>query len=135
VGTLTQENDSKKNLKCKILVVDDEPGCRRFLAWELKAQGYEVVTAENADRGLACLTEYDFPLVITDVRMRGSMDGIDFIASVRRRRPRQKSIFITGYAIEEKLQDALRHEGTRCLRKPFELDELLGAIRTLMEKL
>ena len=114
--------------KGRILVVDDEPGLRKMLSFELVFLGYEVVTAESADEALEILQREKFDLVITDVRMPGSMDGIDLVERRRKEDPQMKVVFITGFALEEKLDTALKHPLNRCLKKPFDLNELTTAI-------
>ena len=117
----------------KILVVDDEPGWRDLLSLELTSEDCAVVTASSADEALVRLREQSFHLVITDVRMPGGMDGIDLIQTYRRENPAQKAIFITGYATEEKVEQALERGVVLCLRKPFESQELLNAINSLFK--
>ncbi len=112
------------NAKPKILVVDDEPGIRGLLQYELGFSGYETVTVESADQALEILQGHPVDLVITDIRMPGSMDGIDFIETYRKENPHQKVIFMTGYAIEEKISLALQNPLSFCIKKPFDIQEL-----------
>ncbi len=119
-------------IKLKILVVDDEPGWRDLLSLELFSEDREVVTASNADEALKLLCRQSFDLIITDARMPGQLDGIDLIQTYRREHPAQKAIFITGYAVEEKIEQALEQGGVLCLRKPFESQELLNAIQSIL---
>ena len=91
------------------------------------------MSANNVSEGLAFLNQRPFDLVITDVRMPGPMDGIDFIEAYRHRKPSQKVIFITGYANDEKLTQALRSEGCRCLKKPFGVYQLFHEIQNLLQ--
>lgn len=112
----------------RILIVDDEPGWRDLLSFELS--DYDVMTASNAAEALDLLRQRAFDLVITDVRMPGELDGIDLIQTYRRENPAQKAIFITGYAIEDKLAQALREKSVLCLKKPFESQVLLNAIQS-----
>ncbi len=116
----------------RILVVDDEVGWRDLLSFELGLQGYEVTVATQAEEALSYLHAQSFDLVITDVRMPGSMDGIDLIKTYGAQQPNQKSIFLTGYAIEEKLTAALTQKSCRCLKKPVDLEELFQMIRDLL---
>ena len=116
----------------RILIVDDEPGWRDLLSLELSSADYEVVTASNAQEGLDLLHKESFDLVITDVRMPGGLDGIDMIQSYRRKNPDQKIIFVTGYAVEEKIEQVLQAGRVVCLRKPFENIELLKAMQALL---
>ena len=120
----------KKRLK--LLIVDDEPGWRDLLSLELASAEHEIVTAANAVEAFEILCAAPFDVVITDVRMPGDMDGLGLIQRYRAQQPRQKAIFMTGYAIEESLQEALKQENVRCLRKPFESRELLSAIDSLI---
>lgn len=116
----------------KILVVDDEPGWRDLLCLELSTENCEVAAVSNAMEALALLHRQNFDLVITDVRMPGEIDGIDLIQAYRRENPAQKAIFITGYAVEEKIEQALEQGSVLCLKKPFQSEELLKAIQSLL---
>ena len=115
----------------KVLVVDDEPGWRDLLFLELSSEDCEVTTASNAAAALELLGEKSFDLVITDARMPGDLDGIDMIQTYRRGNPGQKAIFLTGYAVEEKIQKALEPGAVLCVKKPFEMKELLQTIQAL----
>lgn len=118
--------------KLSVLVVDDEPGWRDLLSLELSSADYWVVTASNTREALARLRERPFDLVITDVRMPGELDGIDLIVTYWRERPAQKAIFITGYAVEGKVESALKQGQALCLAKPFGNDQLLSAMQSLL---
>ena len=118
--------------KMSILVVDDEPGWRDLLSLELSSEDCRVVTASNADEALKLLQAQSFDLIITDARMPGSLDGIDLIKTYRKKRPGQKALFITGYAIEEKIESTLEEGMVLCLKKPFHSEELLRIIQGLL---
>ena len=122
----------KELKKLKILVVDDEPGWRDLLSLELSSEDCQVVTASSADEALRLLQAKSFDLIITDARMPGPLDGIDLIKTYRKEHPGQKAIFITGYAIEEKIEQALQEGTVLCLKKPFQSQELLDAIQGLL---
>ena len=122
----------KELKKLKILVVDDELGWRDLLSLELSSEDCQVVTSSNADEALKLLQTQSFDLIITDARMPGSLDGIDLIQTYRQKHPTQKAIFITGYAVEEKIEQALREGTVLCLKKPFQSEELLDAIQGLL---
>ena len=122
-----------KKKTAKILVVDDEQGWRDLLTFELGELGYEVMTAKDGPRGLEILRGGSFDLVITDVRMPGSLDGIDLVETYRQENPTQKVIFITGYATEEKLERALNSKISFCLKKPFSQEDLTKMISQVLE--
>jgi DNA-binding NtrC family response regulator len=121
--------------KRRILVVDDELGLRELLNFEFDFLGYETVTAENADEALKLLHESaPFDLVITDIRMPGPMDGVDLMEKYWKEKPDQKVIFMTGYAVEEKLTNALKNPLSQCFRKPFSIHDLGRSVAQCFEE-
>ncbi|MDA9101283.1 response regulator, partial [Omnitrophica bacterium] len=67
------------------------------------------------------------------VRMPGEMDGIDMVQVFRKEKPSLKVVFITGYAAEEKLEQAIQPQRTIALNKPFSIDELNQALHKLLK--
>lgn len=88
--------------------------------------------AEDAQSALTLLKKEDVDLIISDVRMPGDLDGIDLIEAQRRKKPGQKVILMTGYALDERFAKAQKVGITHCIRKPFELTELESAIHQLL---
>ena len=115
----------------KILIADDEAGWRELLLYELQVEGYEVLTAENGFRALQILGDEKVDLVITDICMAG-MDGVDFIETFKKKNPEQKVLFITGYAVEEKLKKAQKLGAVPYLEKPFNMDDLFSTVRKIL---
>lgn len=71
-----------QNRNNKILLVDDEPDILEFIKYNLKKEGFEVLTANNGKEGLA-IAERELPaLIILDVMMP-DMDGIETCAKIR----------------------------------------------------
>ncbi len=66
----------------KILVVDDDPNSLRLVSLTLKAEGFEVLTADNAAEGLRCIQADAPDLVILDVMMPG-MSGLEMCRRIR----------------------------------------------------
>lgn len=78
----------------RILVVEDEPVIRDLLC-EILSEAYECVAARSAEEGLTLLSESDYDLAITDVKLPGA-DGAEFLAAVRKRLPELPVIVISG---------------------------------------
>ena len=111
-----------------ILVVDDEPGYRALLDMELSGKLYKVLTAEGGVQALEILEREKVDLVITDMKMP-NMDGLDLLMAGRRLHPDIPFIIITGYANEERLEQALSLKASSCLYKPFRMEELCVAVQ------
>jgi CheY-like chemotaxis protein len=110
-----------------ILTVEDEPLVSQFLGWVLEDAGYEVVATANADDAIEVLeSRSDIRLVITDINMPGSMDGLKLAAAVKGRWPPIKIIVSTGMG-KPKDEDMPPH--SQFLSKPHVPDRVLAAVR------
>jgi len=65
-----------------ILIIDDEEDIRELLSYNLKKEGYSVLTAENGEIGLGIMKDHHPDLIILDVMMPG-MDGIEVCDAIR----------------------------------------------------
>ena len=72
-----------KDLKEKILIVDDEPDILEIVGYNLKNEGYQVYTAENGDEGVKKAKKNEPDLIILDVMMP-IMDGIEACEKMRK---------------------------------------------------
>lgn len=85
-----------------ILVVEDEPLVRLILTEILSEAGYRVIEAANADEALLLLdARPDTRLMITDVRMPGSLDGFALARLAVRRWPGIGVIVTSGHALPD----------------------------------
>ena len=80
-----------------VLVVEDEVIVRLYLAAVIEAAGFVAIEAFNADEAIELLmSRSDIRIVITDVNMPGSMDGLRLAHAVRDRWPPIEVIVISG---------------------------------------
>jgi len=103
-------------IKSTVLIVDDEVLVRAMVADPLRDDGFRVVEAINADEALAILrsaTRVD--LVLTDMRMPGTMDGAGLVRLIRTEFPSIKVILMSSEPPDDSLLPALDHY----VSKPF----------------
>jgi CheY-like chemotaxis protein len=113
-----------------VLVVEDEFLIRMLVADELRSLGFTVIEAGSADEAVPILLS-DAPVhvLITDVRMPGSMDGVELARRARRARPAIKVIMTSGHG-----PDVPRGAADAYLAKPFDVGEVIQLIsRSLKE--
>jgi len=127
-GKLKTVTSSMPQLSKRILIIDDEDDIRELLSRELNKKGYSVSLAKDGLEGLKKAIDYYYDLVITDVRMP-KVDGVDCIKILRTLNPKLLFIIITGFAIEEDLEKVLKAEAYPCIKKPFDLNELLKTVK------
>ncbi|MFK3736409.1 response regulator [Massilia sp. TN1-12] len=109
----------------RILCVEDDAEVAETTAALLQGLGARVSVASSADAALtADLAAFD--VVLSDVMMPGSMDGIGLARWIAQHRPELPVVLVSGYMVEpERLQSL----GAQFIRKPFALDALAAALR------
>jgi two-component system NtrC family response regulator len=106
-----------------VLIVDDERNYLLVLEELLSEEGYQVITAEGARRGLERIEENEFDVVITDMKMPG-MDGMEFMERIKLRLPDIPVIMMTAFGSVEKAVEAMRKGAFDYILKPFKNEEL-----------
>jgi two-component system NtrC family sensor kinase len=117
----------------KLLLIDDEPDILRVLSRSLKADGYEVVCAQNGTEGIAIFEKEKPDIVITDIKMP-SMDGIEVLKKVKDQNVDTEVIIITGHGDIENAIEALKHGASDFINKPVRDEALAIALRRAREK-
>jgi len=120
--------------KDSILVVDDTPDTIELLQRNLESQGYQVLTAPDANEAIRILEATAIDLVITDLKMPGA-SGIDLIRHIRENFRDIEVMMITGYPTIESAVKAVKAGAEEYLTKPFTDIELLSAVKQVLEKL
>ncbi len=108
----------------RILVVDDETRMAELIQRELRDHKHSVTTAGEGETALSCLSEQEFDLVLTDLRMPG-MDGLELLEKIREKAPRTEVILMTAYASAQTAVQDMKQGAFDYLIKPFEMDELI----------
>jgi len=102
-----------------ILVVDDEPGIREFLAEALASDRHEVVTAANGSEAFHELQRRAFDLLITDLKMPGPLTGIDLLRRAKADAPEMEAIVLTAHGTVETAVEAMKLGAFDYLQKPI----------------
>jgi DNA-binding NtrC family response regulator len=111
-----------------ILLVEDEPSVAKGLEIILSEEGYGVETAFTGQSALEKFRGNGFDLVVSDLRLP-DIDGLEVIRGIKQEKPEVKVIIITGYPSVASAVDAVRMGVMDYLRKPFDSEELVGAVR------
>jgi PAS domain S-box-containing protein len=117
----------------KLLLIDDEPDILRVLSMSLKADGYDVVSAQNGPEGIAAFEKEKPDIVITDIKMPG-MNGIEVLKKVKGLSIDTEVIIITGHGDIENAIEALKHGASDFINKPVRDEALAIALKRAREK-
>ena len=117
---------AQKALPC-ILVVEDEALVRLVIADELRARGFSVIEAASADQALSYFQAgVQIDLVLSDVELPGSINGLDLIERLRLQAPNLPTVLTSGVS-------PVAHEADAFVAKPYELKQVLALIAKLLE--
>jgi nitrogen regulation protein NR(I) len=107
----------------QVLIVDDEPNLRKILSAQLTRDGYDVLTAEDGEQGLALLGEHHIDLVITDLKMP-KVDGMTLLKRALVEEPELPVVLITAHGSIDTAVEALKSGAFDFVTKPFDKDEV-----------
>ena len=117
----------------RILVVEDEPRIRDFLALGLEAEGYAVETATDGVTGLERALAGDHALVILDLLLPRA-NGLGVLRELQRRRPDLAVLILSARAdLPIKLR-GFALGAADYVAKPFSLDELIARVRVQLRR-
>ncbi len=123
--------DSPAGASARILIVDDEPAIRDLLQTIL-CDEYDCATAESAEEAMVCLDDQVFDLVISDINMSG-MSGIELVSRVVAMPVDTVIMVISGNPTIDSPIEAIRSGAFDYIKKPFEIDQVLVAVRRALE--
>src|SRR5260221_2281591 len=115
-----------------ILVVDDETNLRHTLAYALRQEGYEVVTAEDGETALELFKANPPELVILDL-MLPKLDGLEVCRRIRRQSD-VPILMLTARDSELDRVVGLEIGADDYLVKPFSMRELVARVRAMLRR-
>lgn len=118
----------------RILLIEDEEPVRAVIERALVQQGYEVVSAGTAERGLELAEgRSDFDVLVTDVVLPG-MSGRACAEKLLQRMPRLRVLYVSGYSEDTIGRGGVLDSGLNFLQKPFVPRELLAMLRRILSE-
>lgn len=113
----------------KILVIDDEKNLRLLYEQDFARDGFDVVTAANAQDGLAMVQSERPDLVVMDIRLPG-MDGLEAMSRLLNKHPKIPVVLNSAYS---SYQDSfMSWSADAYVVKSADTDELRSRVRELL---
>ena len=115
------------------MAVEDEPEVRTYTVAALKAYGYRVLTAEDAESALRLVERAGngIDLVLTDLVMP-RMSGRDLAARLAQLRPSLKVLYMSGYSSDIVVRHGMLEDGIVLVEKPFSPEQLAQKVREVL---
>jgi CheY-like chemotaxis protein len=114
----------------KVLVADDEAVMRDLFTQVLQVKGHKVVHAEDGKAAVAKAGTEHFDVIFMDIMMP-ELDGVEALKEIKKNRPNATVVMMTGFAVEEKLREAMALGAFDFLYKPFNVVEIVGMLDKL----
>ncbi len=118
--------------KIQVLVVDDEPRYLKLVCYNLKAAGYEVITAASGEEALSLVTGKSPDLIILDIRLPG-IDGYEVCTRIREFSS-TPIIMLTAKGEEREKVHGLRLGADDYITKPFGAEELVARVESVLRR-
>ncbi|MBC8218831.1 MAG: response regulator [Planctomycetes bacterium] len=118
-----------------ILVVEDDEHTADLLGANLKEQGYRVTIAKSSHDALELVEQIRFDLIFLDANLP-SMNGLELYLAIKKVTPTAVAIMISGMEkeFEEIAKEAVRRNAYTIVRKPLDIDHILGMLQRITSK-
>ncbi len=128
-----EETSPRKEVKGKVLIVDDAPDTSEIIQTLLQYEGYETLTALTGEDGVKKAEEEAPDVVLMDINLPG-IDGNEALRRIRAFNPLQCVVMLTAFATVDNAIRALKEGATDFIKKPFENDHLIHIVNQCLEK-
>ncbi|MCM1142007.1 MAG: response regulator transcription factor [Muribaculum sp.] len=119
--------------KDKVLLVEDDSTLSFIVEDALVREGFEVMTANNGEKGLRKFEESNPDVVIADVMMP-KMDGFEMVKLIRLKSPHTPVLFLTARTALDDVVYGFEIGANDYIRKPFQIAELVVRIKALLRR-
>jgi len=124
---------ARRDVKGKILIVDDAPDTLEIIQKLLRYEGYDVALASTGEEGVKKAEEEKPDVVLMDINLPG-IDGTEALRRIRILNPLQCVIMLTAFATVDNAIRALKEGASDFVKKPFENDHLIHIVNQCLEK-
>ncbi len=118
--------------KIKVLIIDDEVAICEVLSASLEDEGHIVKTANDGLKGLQIASEWKPHVVLLDIWMPGSMDGLDVLQKAQAERLSSQFIIMSGHGTIETAVRATKLGAWDFIEKPLSMDKVCILIENIL---
>lgn len=116
-----------------IIVIDDDKKQRDVAQKVLSSLGYKVKGFESGTKGINYIKKNDTALIILDMVMKNEDDGLRIYRKILKTNPNQKTIIVSGFSETEHVKEAKKLGVKTFIKKPFTVESLGKAVRTILD--
>jgi len=117
----------------RVFIVDDDKDLAESLSIALEGSGCDVEVAHSGEEAVKIFREKDFDIAFMDVKLPG-MNGVESFIEIKKMKPGAKVVMMTGYSVEQLLEQALDHGAWGILHKPIDMKQMLETLKDVGEE-
>jgi len=114
-----------------ILVVDDRSSDRKVLSQILSDKGYRVAEAADGNDAIQLVKGSHYDVIFMDIKLPGR-DGFATFQEIKAIDPQARVIFMTGFALEDSIKQALVAGAYPVAYKPFDIENILALVKQII---
>jgi CheY-like chemotaxis protein len=114
----------------RVFIVDDDQDFAESLALLIEGRGHQVELAFSGEEAIAKFREQDFDVTFMDVRLPGK-SGTESFLEIRKFKPSARVVMMTGYSVEQLLEQAVEHGAWGVLNKPIDVRRVLEMLEQI----
>jgi two-component system response regulator HydG len=114
----------------RVFIVDDDRDFAESLALLIEGRGHQVELAFSGEEATAKFRDKDFDITFMDVRLPGK-NGTESFLEIRKFKPSARVVMMTGYSVEQLLEQAIEHGAWGVLDKPINVHQMLEMLERI----
>jgi len=128
-----EDSAGHREIKGKVLIVDDAPDTLEIIQKLLHYEGYDVLIASTGEEGVKKAEKENPEVVLMDINLPG-IDGTEALRRIRAINSQQCVVMLTAFATVDNAIQALKEGASDFIKKPFENDHLIHIVNQCFEK-
>ncbi|MCP4544584.1 MAG: response regulator [Chloroflexi bacterium] len=114
----------------RVFIVDDNIDFAESLALLLEGRGCEVELALSGEEAIEKFHQHDFDITFMDIKLPGK-NGVESFMEIRKLNPSARVVMMTGYSVEQLLEQAVEQGAWRILNKPIDVHRVLDMLEEI----
>src|SRR5437870_13541142 len=119
--------------RSRITVVDDDLVTCELLCGVFSQAGFAVAFAQSAESALEAIAAARPDVIVSDIRMKGTLDGLGLLQRLRQEHPSIPVVLITGFGSIDTAIRAVKDGAFDYISKPFDLATLVETVNRALE--
>ncbi|MBU0600414.1 response regulator [bacterium] len=117
----------------KILIVDDEKDLAITLGDILELEGHQVTSVLDGYKAIEETKNTHYDLILMDIRLPG-INGVETFIQIKKIDPKVKVVMMTGFAVEDLIEEAIKQGAYACIHKPFDLEKVIALVQKVISE-